>query len=130
VSLNVTTNQEKIMPDRKVVAKELAELFKIVANPDRIRIIEELRSGEKDVNTLVEALDLPGPRVSQHLSLMRAHRIVEERRDGRRHCYHLTQPEMATWIIEGLDFVEGRIGAVSKQTITKARRLWSLKRQQ
>jgi DNA-binding transcriptional ArsR family regulator len=130
VSLNVTTNQEKIMPDRKVVAKELAELFKRVANPDRIRIIEELRSGEKDVNTLVEALDLPGPRVSQHLSLMRAHRIVEERRDGRRHCYHLTQPEMATWIIEGLDFVEGRIGAVSKQTITKARRLWSLKRQQ
>jgi len=124
------TNQGKIMPDRKVVAKELAELFKIVANPDRIRIIEELRSGEKDVNTLVEALDLPGPRVSQHLSLMRAHRIVEERRDGRRHCYHLTQPEMATWIIEGLDFVEGRIGAVSKQTITKARRLWSLKRQQ
>ena len=118
------------MPDRKVVARELAELFKIVANPDRIRIIEELRSGEKDVNTLVEALDLPGPRVSQHLSLMRAHRIVEERRDGRRHCYHLTQPEMATWIIEGLDFVEGRIGAVSKQTITKARKLWSPKRQQ
>ena len=130
MSLNVMTNQGKIMPDRKVVAKELAELFKIVANPDRIRIIEELRSGEKDVNTLVEALDLPGPRVSQHLSLMRAHRIVEERRDGRRHCYHLTQPEMATWIIEGLDFVEGRIGAVSKQTITKARKLWSPKRQQ
>jgi len=130
VSLNVTTNQGKIMPDRKVVAKELAELFKIVANPDRIRIVEELQSGEKDVNTLVEALDLPGPRVSQHLSLMRAHRIVEERRDGRRHCYHLTQPEMATWIIEGLDFVEGRIGAVSKQTITKVRKLWSPKRQQ
>jgi len=115
------------MPDRKVVAKELAEIFKIVANPDRIRIIEELRSGEKDVNTLVEALELPGPRVSQHLSLMRAHRIVEERRDGRYHHYHLTQPAMANWIIEGLDFVEGRLNGVSQVSITKARELWTEK---
>ena len=113
------------MPDRKVVAKELADIFKIVANPDRIRIIEELRSGEKDVNTLVDNLDLPGPRVSQHLSLMRAHRIVEERRDGRHHHYHLIQPEMANWIIEGLAFVEGRLNGISKTSITKARQLWS-----
>ena len=65
------------MPQRQLVAKELAEIFKILAHPDRIRIIEELRIDEKDVNTLVETLELPGPRVSQHLSLMRAHRIVE-----------------------------------------------------
>jgi DNA-binding transcriptional ArsR family regulator len=113
------------MPDRKAVAKELADIFKITANPDRIRIIEELRSGEKDVNTLVELLELPGPRVSQHLSMMRAHRIVEERREGRHHYYHLLQPEIADWIIAGLAFVEGRLTAVSKSTISKARELWS-----
>ncbi len=113
------------MPDRKAVAKELADIFKITANPDRIRIIEELRSGEKDVNTLVELLELPGPRVSQHLSMMRAHRIVEERREGRHHYYHLLQPEIADWIIAGLTFVEGRLTAVSKSTISKARELWS-----
>ena len=115
------------MPDRKLVAKELADIFKITANPDRIRIIEELRSGEKDVNTLVELLELPGPRVSQHLALMRAHRIVEERREGRHHYYHLLQPEIANWIIEGLAFVEGRLSAVSKTAISKARRQWSVK---
>jgi len=115
------------MPDRKVVAKELADIFKIMANPDRIRMIEELRTGEKDVNTLQEALELPGPRVSQHLALMRAHRIVEERRDGRHHFYHLTQPEIADWIIEGLNFLEGRMLGVSKATINKARKKWSAK---
>jgi len=113
------------MPDRKLVAKELADIFKITANPDRIRMIEELRSGEKDVATLQQSLELPGPRVSQHLSLMRAHRIVEERRDGRHHYYHLTQPEIADWIIEGLNFVEGRMAGVSKSTIIKARKKWS-----
>jgi len=115
------------MPDRKVVAKELADIFKITANPDRIRMIEELRYGEKDVNTLQEVLELPGPRVSQHLALMRAHRIVEERRDGRHHYYHLTQPEIADWIVEGLNFLEGRMAGVSKAAITKARKKWSAK---
>lgn len=113
------------MPSRLVVAKELAELFKIVSHPDRIRLIEELRGGEKDVNTLMEALDLPGPRVSQHLSLLRAHRFVAERRDGRHHFYQLTQPEIAEWIVEGLSFIEGRIAGVSSSAIKSARRLWS-----
>ncbi len=113
------------MPGRQVVARELAEIFKIVAHPDRIRMIEELRTGEKDVNTLAEALDLPGARVSQHLSLMRAHRLVEERRDGRHHFYHLTQPEIAGWIVDGLDFVEGRLNGPAKSSIKQARRIWS-----
>lgn len=115
------------MPDRLVVAKELAEIFRVTAHPDRIRIIEELRAEEQDVNTLVERLDLPGPRVSQHLALMRAHRIVEERRDGRHHYYHLIQPEIANWIIEGLAFVEGRLNGISKSTISTARELWAAK---
>ena len=113
------------MPSRQVIARELAEIFKIIAHPDRIRLIEELRKDEKDVNSLAAALDLPGPRVSQHLALMRAHRIVEERRDGRRHLYHLIQPEIAGWIIEGIDFIEGRQPGVSKSAIKSARRLWS-----
>jgi DNA-binding transcriptional ArsR family regulator len=113
------------MPDRQVVSKELADLFKIMAHPDRIRIIEELGHGEKDVNTLVDQLELPGPRVSQHLSLMRANRIVEERREGRHHYYHLVQPDMANWIIEALSFVEGRASVISKTSISRARDLWT-----
>ncbi len=113
------------MPVRQVVAKELAEIFKIIAHPDRIRMIEELRDGEKDVNTLADRLQLPGARASQHLSLMRAHRLVEERRDGRRHFYHLTQPELAGWIVDGLDFVEGRMTGPARSSINQARRLWS-----
>jgi len=113
------------MPDRRVAATELAEIFRITAHPDRIRIIEELRTEEKDVNTLSDRLDLPGPRVSQHLGLMKAHRIVEERRDGRHHYYSLPQPEIADWIIAGLTFVEGRLNGISKAAISTARELWS-----
>jgi DNA-binding transcriptional ArsR family regulator len=113
------------MPDRRVAATELAEIFRITAHPDRIRLIEELRTGQKDVKTLTDCLELPGPRVSQHLSLMKAHRIVEEDRDGRHHYYRLTQPEIADWIIAGLTFVEGRLNGVDASAINTARKLWS-----
>lgn len=113
------------MPSRQLVAKELADTFKLIAHPDRIRLIEQMRKVECDVNTLAEHLELTSARVSQHLALLRAHRIVEERRDGRRHLYHLTQPEIAQWIVDGLDFIEGRLAPVSPAAIENARQLWS-----
>ena len=115
------------MPERKLVAKELADIFKVMSHPDRIRLIEELAVEEKDVKTLLENLDLPGSRVSQHLGLLRAHRIVEERRDGRQHFYRLIQPNLAEWILNGLDFIEGRLDIVNKSTISSARELWTSK---
>ena len=100
------------MPSRQVIAKELAGVFKVIAHPDRIRLIEELR-------------DLAGARVSQHLALLRAHRIVEERREGRHHFYRLVQPEFARWIVDGLDFLAARDQTVSASRIDKARELWT-----
>ena len=115
------------MPSRIVVAKELSEIFKLLSHPDRIRLVEELRRGERDVNTLHENLELPSTRVSQHLSLMRAHRIVEERREGRHVFYHLTQPDLAEWIIGGLQFVEARMigDPEHRKLVNRARKLWT-----
>jgi len=113
------------MPSRIVIAKELAEMFRLLSHPDRIRLIEELGSSEKDVNTLADAMQLPSARVSQHLAQLRAHRIVEERRAGRHHFYHLQQPDLAGWIVAGLDFIEGRMQNVDKSKIRAVRRLWA-----
>lgn len=111
------------MPSRTIVARELADIFKAIAHPDRIRMIEELRAGGLDVNTLAERLGLSGPRVSQHLGLLRLHRMVEDRREGRRAVYSLVQPEFAAWILDALAFVEGRNRPVGRE-IEMARRLW------
>jgi len=113
------------MPSRQVVAKELAEVFGILAHPDRIRMVEELRLGEKDVSNLAKALGLETPRVSQHLRLLRMHGVVSERREGRRHFYHLNNPDMAAWILQGLIFIEQRMAGATKSNIKAARRLWS-----
>ena len=115
------------MPTRVVVAKELARIFKVLSHPDRIRLIEELRRSEVDVNTLHEKLDLPASRVFQYLALLRAHRIVADSRDGRHVYYQLTQPDLADWVIDGLRFIETRMESdwQGRRAVRKARELWS-----
>ena len=54
------------------LGRELADLFRLLAHADRLRLIEELRAGEKDVTSLAHALDLPATRISQHLAQLRA----------------------------------------------------------
>ncbi|MGE0484072.1 MAG: ArsR/SmtB family transcription factor [Gammaproteobacteria bacterium] len=114
------------MPNRVLIARELAELFKLLAHPDRIRLVEELGAGEKAVNELGDSTGLPSARVSQHLALLRAHRVVDERRDGRHRFYHLVQPGFAAWIVDGLDFVEGREQVIDPAQIRAVRRQWTM----
>lgn len=45
------------MPHRAIVAKELAGVLGVLAHPQRIRIIEELRNGERDVTSIQAALE-------------------------------------------------------------------------
>jgi len=115
------------MPDRSITAKELADVFKVLAHRDRIRIVETLRVREYDVNSLSRILDLPPTRVSQHMALMRAHRLVEERREGRHVYYSLSQPDLAHWIVDGLQFVEARAAAeeMNREKLRQVRSYWT-----
>ncbi|MCC6585832.1 MAG: winged helix-turn-helix transcriptional regulator [Bryobacterales bacterium] len=115
------------MPARAAVSKELADLFGVLSNPHRVRILQELRAGEIDVNGLQTAMGISHSGVSQHLSVLRAHRLVAERRDGRHVFYHLPQPSLAEWILEGLRFIEGEIAlsAEMRSAVEQARQLWS-----
>jgi DNA-binding transcriptional ArsR family regulator len=116
---------EVSLPSRLTVSRDLADLLKLLAHPDRLRIIEELRSQELDVTGIAETLDLPATRISQHLALLRAQRLVEERRDGRSHFYRLKHPHLAAWIVDALQFVDIRNRLEEAEAIDTARALWS-----
>lgn len=115
------------MPFRKIVLKELSDLLKSLAHPHRLQIVEELGAGEMDVNTLQETLGISHSNVSQHLAILRAHRIVAERREGRSVFYHLKHPELASWLLEALKFVEEEQSSSNeiRQAIDSARELWT-----
>lgn len=115
------------MPERTLITKQLAQLLGVLAHPHRIHIIEELRDGERDVNTLQEALTISHSGVSQHLSILRAYRLVSERKEGRHVFYSLRHPGISRWLLDALPFLELEHQEASNiiHAIDHVRTLWS-----
>jgi ArsR family transcriptional regulator, lead/cadmium/zinc/bismuth-responsive transcriptional repressor len=115
------------MPYRVLVTKELSDFLAALSHPHRIRIIEELRNGECDVNSLQGSLGISHSGVSQHLMLLRAHRLVSERRLGRQVFYRLRQPEIASWLMDATQFLEQESAVADelREAIKKTRRVWA-----
>lgn len=68
------------------------EVLKIIAHPVRIQILEVLSKGVKCVSDLEEFFDIRQSNISQHLSLLRRHGLVDFFIDGRLRCYFLREP--------------------------------------
>lgn len=67
-------------------------VFEVLAEPNRRRIVELLRDGELAVNEIVEALGLSQPSVSKHLRVLREAGVVGTHPDAQRRLYFL-RPE-------------------------------------
>ncbi|MET0144388.1 MAG: metalloregulator ArsR/SmtB family transcription factor [Ilumatobacteraceae bacterium] len=71
-------------------AIELAELFKLLGDPTRTRILHALLTGEElCVGDLAEIVGVPESSVSHALRLLRTAGVVRNRRDGRTIYYAL-----------------------------------------
>jgi ArsR family transcriptional regulator, cadmium/lead-responsive transcriptional repressor len=75
-----------------------AKLFRGLADPSRLAIIESLRSGEKIVSELVTATALSQPNVSGHLTCLKDCGLVTSRQEGRCVFYALSDPNMEALI--------------------------------
>jgi DNA-binding transcriptional ArsR family regulator len=102
-------------------------LLALLAHPQRLRIVEELGAREMDVGSLADLLEISQSGASQHLAQLRAHRVVAERREGRHIYYRLRDPALASWLLDGLRFLESDADASKqmKQLIKRARAAWS-----
>ena len=74
----------------EATTKELVQLFKLLADETRLRILYYLvQKEELNVRTLCKLLGQSQPAVSHHLALLRNAGIIECRRDGKHNFYHL-----------------------------------------
>lgn len=69
-----------------------AEFFKALAHPLRIRILELLAEGDKNVNEIQSLIGSEGSAVSQQLTILRTKNIVSGKKDGTRVIYSLKDP--------------------------------------
>jgi DNA-binding transcriptional ArsR family regulator len=100
-------------PDSQFV--ELAvEVFAMLADATRVRIILALRDGELPVHQLAEMVHKSPPAVSQHLAKMRLGRIVAARQDGTRVFYRLENEHAQRLVSDAIFQAEHSLGGTPR----------------
>ena len=91
--------------------------FEVLSDPTRLRIVEQLRAGERSVGALVATLAVCQPGISRHLRILHDRGFVEVRPDGQRRLYSLRpQPfrDLDRWIQDYRDLVEARLDRLER----------------
>ncbi len=78
---------KKVIPIMSTASKEKltefkAEFFKALANPIRIRILDELRGEELTVSEIRDRLEVELPNISQQLAILKGKKLVIARKQG------------------------------------------------
>jgi ArsR family transcriptional regulator, lead/cadmium/zinc/bismuth-responsive transcriptional repressor len=97
-------DRAQLLPPDTVGA--LADIFKVLGDPTRVRILDVLSRGELCVCHLAQLLGLTESAVSHQLRLLRNTRVVRARREGRLIYYALDDKHVLTLFRQGLKHVE------------------------
>jgi DNA-binding transcriptional ArsR family regulator len=87
------------------IVQTLAETFRILGDPTRLRIVDALADGELCVCDISERVGISESAVSHQLRLMRSMRIVRGRREGRCVYYTLDDQHVLSLFQQGLRHV-------------------------
>jgi DNA-binding transcriptional ArsR family regulator len=100
-------NADSRVTDLPAAQVDLAvEVFRMLADPTRVRLLWALIETERSVNDLAEQLGKPPASVSQHLAKLRMARLVRTRRDGTHVFYQLENPHVAQLVIDAIHNAE------------------------
>ncbi|MCY6383500.1 ArsR/SmtB family transcription factor [Hoeflea prorocentri] len=91
------------------------DIFKALGDPTRRAIFEKLAGGGSNASALREGMEISQPAMSQHLSVLRAAKLVREERQGRFVNYEV-DPEglehIARWLQKYRNYWPARIDAL------------------
>ena len=93
---------ERISEDQTA---ELADMFRLMADPSRLRITLFCLDSPKSVGVVAETLGLSPSLVSHHLRLLRASRLIQAERRGNRVYYQVTDEHIRRTLTDMVDHV-------------------------
>ena len=88
--------------------QRLSDIFKVMGDPTRLRIINALSSGEMCVCDIACALSMENSAISHQLRILKAMRLVKFRKEGKSAIYSLDDEHMLTLFNEGLKHAQHR----------------------
>ena len=94
---------------------ELAvEVFAMLADATRVRMILALGEGELPVNALAERVGKPASAVSQHLAKMRLGGMVATRQEGTKVFYRLQNDHARQLVMDAVHQAEHALGTAPR----------------
>lgn len=90
--------------------QEMAEFFKIFGDGTRIRVLQTLMEGEKNVGDLAEALEMSQSAVSHQLRVLRQNDLVKYRKDGKVVFYSLDDEHVENVLQQGMAHLRHKRG--------------------
>ena len=85
----------------------LADLFSVISNPTRVKLAFALSKAELCVCDMAKLLHVTPSGISHQLRILRSHRLVKYRKDGKLVYYSLDNTHVEKLIKEGLRHAEG-----------------------
>jgi ArsR family transcriptional regulator, zinc-responsive transcriptional repressor len=82
------------------------EVFRMLADGTRVRLLWALLDGESSVSDLAEAVEKPQAATSQHLAKLRMARLVSTRRQGNQVFYRLANDHVRQLVIDAVHHAE------------------------
>jgi DNA-binding transcriptional ArsR family regulator len=95
---------EQLLADPST-AGQLAQVFRAMADPTRVRILSALTCAEMCVGDIATALNMTVSAVSHQLRLLRELRVVRKRREGKHIYYALDDEHVQELFALGLEHV-------------------------
>ncbi len=87
----------------------VANRFKIMSEPVRLRILQCLQEGEKSVTELTETVETSQPNVSKHLKILQTAGLVKRRQKGNTVFYAIADDSIFTLCEVVCDSLETRL---------------------
>lgn len=70
----------------------IAQRFRLLSDPMRLKILHHLQAGEMTVSELVDATEASQPNISKHLSTLRTQGLVKRRQQGNMAYFSIGAP--------------------------------------
>ena len=98
--MNADSASAELLPEDQ--ANLIVEVFRMLADATRVRVLFALTVGELSVNELAETVGKPAPSVSQHLAKLRMARLVRTRRAGTTIFYSLENEHVRQLVVDAV----------------------------
>jgi ArsR family transcriptional regulator len=102
------------MESNLITMERLVEIFKVLGDTTRLKIVKLISAKELKVGDIVQILGLAQSSVSQHLARLRSARLVNERREGQVVYYSLNQENFFAFEHSCKIFMESDLASIAE----------------